>query len=130
MITWNKDTYNKAKSTDESIVKAKAKIWKKPLKDDPDYNDYFVINTLSKYTLRPVSIVYWNLKDKILFKFYGNTTWNEFEKNSNKVLHDYLADIGKEILKEFPNTYNGVKFMSYIESQRYWAYNHIIDFEI
>ena len=56
--------------------------------------------------------------------------WNEFEKNSNKVLYDYLADIGKEILKELPNTYNSVKFMSHIESQRYWVYNHIIDFEI
>ena len=127
MINWNQDIFNKAKTTDKSIVDAKAKTWVKPLKNDPDYDNYFVIETLKKYTVRPCIVVVWDLPNKVLFKPCGSTTWNECTKDNFTAC---LTEIGNEILKEFPNTYGCVKFMSYIESQRYWDYNHIIDFEI
>ncbi len=121
MIIWNQDIFNKLKSTDKNIVDAKTKVWIKPLKNDPDYDNYFVIETLKKYVLRTCRIVVWKLSDKVLFKPYGNIIWNECITSN---FNDGLNEIKNEFLNEFPNTYNDVKFISYIESQRYWTYDY------
>ena len=121
MINWNQDIFNKLKTTDKSIIDAKSKVWIKPLKNDPDYDNYFIIETLKKYVPRTCQIVVWKLSDKVLFKLSGNIAWNECAASN---FDDCLNEIKNEILNKFSNTYNDVKFISYIESLRYWVYNY------
>lgn len=139
-IIWKDDIFKSKKSENEKINSDEyllARMFPIPKNEadkkklpKPDSKEFKERKEFCTYKSCNAKVIVWPIyrENKILFRFHLNHfSWNTYETEllSEENYYDCLNDIRNIIVQEFPQLFNGVDFISYIESQRFWEYKHI-----
>lgn len=135
-IIWNENVFDRKKKENEEINSEPillARMFadpsdkkKLPPRDSKQWQEREKFCT---YIPKPAKIVVWPIfnKQKIMFKFeLDHFSWNTYNDITitYKNYYSHLKNIRDSIIRNFPNLYNGVEFISYVESLCYWNYKH------